>query len=188
MKSHLLSLATEFKSKCVSRSAPFLVVLLLATQTVAQKPVMRDSANQAGEVTGSPQIATAPSPPPPTEIFAPAPAQEEANLSSPQRIPFLALAAGQDSNQSSSQDAPALTTPTKSTVTKTKRPHHALGVTLAVVGVTALVAGVALYVGEQHAYCNSTSSGCNEAKDSGLALMPIGAGVAVTGFYLQFHR
>jgi hypothetical protein len=188
MRWHLLSRTAKFNSKCVSRSAPFLAVLLLAVQAVAQNPIIRSSTDQAQVATGSQQITAAPSTPLPTEISVPEPAQQEANLSSPPRIPFLALAAWQDSNQSSSQNAPATITPPKTMATKTKPPHHALGITLAVVGTTALVAGVALYAGEQHAYCNGTSSGCNEAKDSGLALMPIGAGVAAIGFYLQFHH
>jgi hypothetical protein len=64
-----------------------------------------------------------------------------------------------------------------------------LGVTLAVIGVTALVAGAVLYAGEKAvSVCNGASHGCNEARDSGLVLMPVGAGVAVLGFYLQFHK
>jgi len=185
MKSHLIPQITKFNSRWASRGVPILAALLVATQLTAQNPVSQDSANPDRPASGSQPIAAAPSAPPPIGISAPAPAQEEANLPSHEGIPFLAIAAGREIPQSSSQNAPATAT---STVTKTKPAHHGLGVTLAVVGTAALVSGVALYVGEQHAYCNSSSSGCNEAKNFGLALMPIGAGVAVTGFYLQFHR
>jgi hypothetical protein len=196
MESHLISQGTRFNSRCVSRSLPFLAVLLFAMQLAAQNPIIQDSADHAqvaapvaGQLaTGSQQIADPPLAPLPTWISTPAPAQEEANLSSPRRIPFLALAAGLDSSQSSSQSAPATVPPAKTTATGTKPAHHGLGVALAVVGTAALVAGVALYVGEQHAYCNSSSTGCNEAKDIGIALMPIGGGVAATGFYFEFHH
>jgi hypothetical protein len=84
---------------------------------------------------------------------------------------------------------PAPATATKTKARNTKPPHHALGVTLAVVGVTALVAGTVLFAGEKSiSVCNGSSTGCNEARDTGIALMPIGAGVAAVGFYFQFHR
>ncbi|MGA3032141.1 MAG: hypothetical protein ABSD70_02595 [Terracidiphilus sp.] len=189
MESHLLPQAVKFNSRCVSRGASSLAVFLLATQVVAQNPIIPDSVDQAPAATGLPQIAAAPFAPVPTEISAPASEQQEANLSSPQRIPFLALEAGQNTGQSSSQDAPAATTPTKTAATGTKPPHHGLGVALAIVGTTALVAGAVLLAGEKSiSVCNGSSSGCNEARDTGIALMPIGAAVAVTGFYLQFHR
>jgi hypothetical protein len=188
MESHLNAKVAKFSSRCISRSVPFLGVFLLTMQLAAQNQIIRGPADQTQLATGSQQIAAAPSAPPLPEISAPLPAQKDANLSSPKGIPFLALAAGQDSSQSSSQNAPATVPPTQTTVPRKKAAHHGLGVALAVIGTAALVSGVALYVGEQHAYCNSSSSGCNEAKDFGLALMPVGAGVAVTGFYLQFHR
>lgn len=188
MKSHPLSHVGKFTGRCVSRSAPFLAVLFLTAQVVAQNPIIPVSGDENGPATGSQQSLSAPSAPVPAEMSAPAPSQEVASLSNPQTIPFLALAAGQDSGQSSSQTMPAATTPTTK-ATNTKPPHHALGVTLAVVGVTALVAGAVLFAGEKSiSVCTPSSGGCNEARDAGIALMPIGAGVAVTGFYLQFHR
>ncbi len=194
MESNLISQATRFNSRCVSRRVPFLAVLLFAMQLAAQNSILRDSADQA-EVpaqvaTDSQQITDAPSAAPtPALVSAPEPAKEDANLSSPQKIPFLALAAGRDSSQSPSQNTPATVPPTKTTVTRTKPAHHGLGVALAVVGTAALVSGVALFVGEERfSYCNGSSSGCNEAKDIGIALIPIGAGVAATGFYFEFHR
>jgi hypothetical protein len=189
MKSHLLSQATKFSGRCVNRGAPFLAVFLLAVQVVAQNPIVPDVAVQAQVATGSEQNATASSAPPPIEISAPAPAEEQASLTRSQTIPFLALAAGQDGSQSSSQTTPTATTTTRTKARNTKSSHHALGVTLAVVGVTALVAGVVLFAGEKSiSICNGSSSGCNEARDTGIALIPIGAGVAATGFYFQFHR
>ena len=189
MKSHLLSRAARIKSRCVSRSAPFLAAFLVAMQVAAQNPIIPVSADQNEPVTESLETSAATSAPAPLEISAPAPAQEEASLSSPQTVPFFALAAGQDSGQSSSQTMPAATTTTMTKAKNTKPSHHALGVTLVVVGVTALVAGAVLFAGEKSdSFCNGTSSGCNEARDTGIALMPIGAAVAVTGFYFQFHR
>ncbi|MFZ1941559.1 MAG: hypothetical protein WBA18_17645 [Terracidiphilus sp.] len=192
MESYLLTRAAKFNRRCVNRSAPFLAVLVLAAQVVAQNPIIPVSADQNEPATGSPQTPAATYAPAPPEISAPAPAQEEASLVEPQAVPFLALAAGQDGGQSSSQTMPAaenVSNVTKGKATNTKPPHHALGVTLAVVGVTALVAGAVLFAGEKSiSVCNGASNGCNEARDTGTALMPIGAAVAVTGFYFQFHR
>ncbi len=192
MKSHLPSLAIGPRRRHFSRSAPLaaaslgLIPLLVTTQAVAQNRILGDSTSQ---VTGSQRVALAPSQPVLPEISAPAPALQKASLENPQRIPFLSLAVAQDSGQSSSQNAPVPAKLSKATPAKTKPQHHALGVTLAIVGTAALVAGVVLYAGEQSiSVCNGSSSGCNAAKDTGIALMPIGAGVAVTGLYLQFHH
>ena len=188
MQLHLFSQATSPGSRMVSRGAPFMAVFVLTAQVVAQNPVMPGSAGRLDAAISPAQTGTGSSSLQPTDIPAPLPVREEANLTSPQRIPFLALETGQNNGQSSSQSAPAATTQNTATTTKTKTSHHGLGVALAVVGTTALAAGILLYVGEQHAYCNSSSTGCNEAKDAGIALMPIGAGLAVTGFYFQFHH
>jgi hypothetical protein len=189
MQSHLLSQLRAVRRRSVSRSAPFLAVLLAAMQAVAQNPVIPNLADQTEPATGSLQTAAATSASASAEISVPVPAPEEANLAGPQTVPFLALAAGQDSGQSSSQTMPAAPTTTTTKAANTKPPHHALGVTLAVVGVTALVAGAVLVAGEKSiSVCNGGSGGCNEARDAGIALMPVGAGVAVLGFYLQFHR
>jgi hypothetical protein len=107
---------------------------------------------------------------------------------SPASNPFLALA--QDGGQSSSsQNLPSGGAPAKPPTAKTKSPHHGLGVALAIVGTAALVSGIALFATEQSiGFCSPSSHGCSEAKDAGLILMPVGAGIAITGFYLQFHR
>ena len=60
---------------------------------------------------------------------------------------------------------------------------------LAIAGITALAVGVAAYaLGNIDICSNEKSGGCNEARDAGLVLMPVGGGVAVTGFYLVFHH
>ena len=100
----------------------------------------------------------------------------------------MALNGSQSSSQDATQAPAATSSPAMTSAPKAKPSHHGLGVALAIVGTTAIFAGVVLYEGEQHAWCNSTSTGCTEARDTGIALMPIGGAVAVTGFYLVFHR
>jgi hypothetical protein len=191
MQSHLPSQSVRFSSRCVSRSAPFLAVFVLAAQVVAQGPIIRESTNQAEEVNGSQHLVSASSAISPTEIAAPAPAQEEANLTSLQTIPFLALAAGQDASQSSSQSATTTTT-TQTTTQKKKPAHRGLGIALVVVGTTALVVGAVGYAAftGPGTFCNGGggSGNCKTANNAALVLMPVGAGVAVTGFYFTFHR
>jgi hypothetical protein len=158
-----------------------LIALLVVTQAGAQDRIFGGSGGQDQVGVSSQQAAPS----------TPTSAQEEAKLASPQGIPFLALEAGQNGGGSSSQDGTqnAPVASGKTPAARTKPPHHALGVTLAIVGTTALVAGAVLFAGEKSiSVCNGASSGCNEARDTGIALMPIGAAVAVTGFYFQFHR
>ncbi len=118
---------------------------------------------------------------------------EEASLVSPTTNQFfsLALESGQSSSsqnlppENSSSTAP----PTQPRAMKTKPPHHGLGVALAIVGSAALAVGVAAYaLGNIDICSNEKSGGCHEARDAGLVLMPVGGGVAVTGFYLVFHH
>jgi hypothetical protein len=121
------------------------------------------------------------------------PSLEEASLVSPTSNQFfsLALEGGQSSSSQSllSQDSSSGAAPAQPRAVKTKSPHHGLGVALAIVGSAALVSGIALFATEQSiGVCGPSSHGCSEAKDAGLILMPVGAGVAITGFYLQFHR
>lgn len=199
MKLHLVSKAAGSGRRTVSRRATLvatalgMAALLATTPAVAQNPFFGGFAGPVQAGTGLEQAVAEPVAEPsmraPSQISAPAPAKEEVNLFRPQRAPFLVLEAEQETGQSSSQGVPVATDPPKSTATKTKPPHHALGMTLAVVGTTALVAGVVLLAGEHSiSVCNGASNGCNEARDAGLALIPVGAGVAVTGFYLQFHH
>jgi hypothetical protein len=118
---------------------------------------------------------------------------EEASLVSPTSNQFfsLALEGGQSSSsqnlppENSSSTAP----PAQPRTVKTKSPHHGLGVALAIVGSAALAVGVASYALSGIDICaNAKSGGCKEARDAGLVLMPVGGGVAFTGFYLVFHH
>jgi hypothetical protein len=113
---------------------------------------------------------------------------EEADLVSPAANPFLALT--QEGGQSSSsQNLPSGGAPAQPRAMKTKSPHHGLGVALAIVGSAALAVGVASYTLSGIDVCaNAKSGGCKEARDAGLVLMPVGGGVAFTGFYLVFHH
>ena len=149
---------------------------LASTQAISQNRLTRDAE-------APPQSAVAP-------IFAPVPTVEEADLVAPLPIPFSALEATQagspSSPESSSQSVPP---PPPPAAHKTKPPHHGLGVALAIVGSATLAVGIAAYaLGGIDICANDKSGGCKEARDAGLVLMPVGGGVAVTGFYLQFHR
>jgi hypothetical protein len=112
-----------------------------------------------------------------------------ASLVSPTSNQFfsLALEAGQSS---SSQNLPSQdSAPAQPRTVKTKSPHHGLGVALAIVGSAALAVGVAAYAISGIDICaNDKSGGCKETRDAGLVLMPVGGGVAFTGFYLVFHH
>ncbi|MGO9325723.1 MAG: hypothetical protein ACLP07_14285 [Terracidiphilus sp.] len=185
MQSHRLRLKAVFDHANAGRSSTVLALIfglaavLFATQAISQTRLNRDTESP-------PQSAAA-------AISAPVPTVEEADLAASLPIPFSALAAteagNQSSSESSSQSVPPPPPPTKPTLSKVKPPHHTLGVILALVGTTAFAAGIALYAGEQSIdLCNGASHGCNEARDAGLVLMPVGAGVAVTGFYFTFHR
>jgi hypothetical protein len=158
-------------------------MFVLAAQVVAQNPIPI-AADRPDAVTDTPQIAAAAYTPALQQISAPTPARQEANLKSLQGTLYLALPGAQNSGQNSSQETPAAATPAQPKTAKANTPHHGLGLALVIVGTTALAAGIALYEGEQHAYCNGSSTGCSEARDTGIALMPIGAGVAVTGIAL----
>ena len=189
MKQHFPSRVIVPRRSYVNPSTTFkaaslgMIALLVTTQAGAEGRTFGGSGGQDQVTAGSRQVAPAPS--------TPAPAQEEAKLESPQGIPFLALEAGQNGGGSSSQDGTqnAPVASGKTPAARTKPPHHALGVTLAIVGTEALVSGAVLFAGENSiSICNGSSKGCSEARDTGIALMPIGGAVAVTGFYLQFHR
>ncbi len=187
--------------------------LFVASQSMAQSRFDRgiadhtadriaDSAQDAASAT--PQTSGALATPAETEIStsvpeapipgAPVPSSEEASLVSP--AGNLSLLLAQDGGQSSSsqnlpsgQNVPSGAAPVQRKAAKTKPPHHGLGVALAIVGSAALGVGVAAYAISGIDICaNAKSGGCKETRDAGLILMPVGAGVAITGFYLQFHR
>jgi hypothetical protein len=119
---------------------------------------------------------------------APVSSLEEDSLVSPTANLFLSLAQ-ENGQSSSSQNLPSGAPPPQPRGVKTKSPHHGLGVALAIVGSAALAVGVASYaLGGADICSNEKSGGCKEARDAGLVLMPVGGGVAFTGFYLVFHH
>jgi hypothetical protein len=174
-----------------------------ASQAAAQSRFDRDGADHIARPAqdasaAMPQTSVAIETPADTDVLtsvpeAPVPNLEEATLVSPTSNQFfsLALEGGQSSSsqnlppENSSSGAP----PAQPRAGKTKSPHHGLGVALAIVGSAALAVGVAAYaLGGMDICANDKSGGCKEARDAGLVLMPVGGGVAVTGFYLIFHH
>ncbi len=163
--------------------------LLAASQSAAQTQIARDIGGPARDSANElPLLNSAPAAPAETDISAPVPRLEEASLVSPAANPFFSLAL--DGGQSSSsQSATSIGSPAKPPAAKTKPPHHGLGVAMAIVGTATLAVGIAAYaLGGIDICANDNSGGCKEARDAGLVLMPVGGGVAITGFYLQFHR
>jgi len=163
--------------------------LFAAGQSVAQSRIARDIAGPAKDAAHDPsQVSPTSATPANTDLSAPVPRLEEADLVSPAASPFLSLA--QEGGQSSSsQSSSSVSSPAKPGAAKTKPPHHGLGVALAIVGTATLAVGIAAYaLGGIDICANDRSGGCKEARDAGLVLMPVGAGVAATGFYFTFHR
>ncbi len=163
--------------------------LFTASQSAAQMRIARDIPEPArNTATATPKTSAAFATLADAGVAAPVPNMEEASLVSPAANPFSSLE--QDSGQSSSsQSSPSAAAPAKPAATKTKPPHHALGIALAALGTTALALGAVAYgFGRTDICANEHSGGCNEARDAGLVLMPVGGAVAVTGFYFQFHR
>ena len=171
-----------------------------ASQAAAQSRFDRDVADRGAAdsaedaVTATPQTNAAVATPEDTDMLnsvpeAPVTQLEMASLVSPTSNQFfsLALEAGQSS---SSQNLPSQdSAPAQPRTVKTKSPHHGLGVALAIVGSAALAVGVAAYAISGIDICaNDKSGGCKETRDAGLVLMPVGGGVAFTGFYLVFHH
>lgn len=183
MNQHPAFPAPALRSRSSSRGTPArlgaltLAVLFTTSQILAQGPLT----SHTGEVQPA---ATAP--PPATGLSAPVPNLEEVSLAKPSSDSLFALPAIQEPSQSSSSAmSNTLSTPTTA---KTKPPHHGLGVALSDIGIGALVTGVILYAGESHFCGNSTIKDCTSAKDAGLALMPAGGALMVTGFYFRFHK
>jgi hypothetical protein len=171
-----------------------------AAQSLFDRGIADHSTKPAQDaVAVTPQTSAAVATPADTDILtsvpeAPVPSLEEASLVSPTADMFLSLA--QENGQSSSsqtlpsgQNLPSGGAPAQPRAVKTKSPHHGLGVALAIVGSAALVVGVAAYAISGIDICaNAKSGGCKETRDAGLVLMPVGGGVAFTGFYLVFHH
>jgi hypothetical protein len=163
--------------------------LFAASQCAAQSQIARDIADPAQDAAdGIPLVNYAPATPAKTDISAPIPRLEEASLVNPAANSFFSLA--QEGGQSpSSQSSSSAASPAKPPAAKTKSPHHGLGVALAIVGTAPLAVGIAAYaLGGIDICANDRSGGCKEARDAGLVLMPVGAGVAATGFYFTFRR
>ena len=186
----VLDHANVIRNFAVQKVIFSLIAVLATKQAISQNRLTRDvgAGSQGSIATG--QVTAVPLIQAETELSAPVPTVEEADQATPLAIPFSTLAVSQAGSQgtseSSSQNAPAPTTPA---ATKAKPRHHALGVTLAILGTTSLVLGATAYTFGQGDLCkNEKSGGCKEARDAGLVMMPVGAGVAVTGFYLVFHH
>jgi hypothetical protein len=163
--------------------------LFAANQSAAQSRIGRDiGGSEQDAANANPLVSSASATPAETDISAPVPRLDEAGLVSPVASPFLSLA--QNGGQSSSsQSSSSIGGPAKSPAAKTKPPHHGLGVALAIVGSATLAVGIAAYaLGGIDICANEQSGGCKEARDAGLVLMPVGAGVAATGFYFTFHH
>jgi hypothetical protein len=185
----VLDYAVIGRSSFVSAALFGLAAVLLATQATSQTRLTRDF-DAPPQRAAADETPDAPSFQAGASLSAPVPTVEEADLASPLPISLSALAAAQASNQSpsesSSQSLPAPTTPAAA---KIKPQHHGLGVALAIVGTATLAVGIAAYaLGGADICANEKSGGCKEARDAGLVLMPVGGGVAVTGFYFTFHR
>ena len=169
-----------------------MVAFIVSTQAEARSQILGDSTGQSRERIDGPQSASSSVTTGLKLISAPVPTQQETIPLGWKEIPFHFLDVAPNGEQTSSQVATqtsaASSNSRMSPVFKAKPTQRALGLALAIAGTTALATGVTLYVGEQHAYCNNSSKGCNEAKDTGIALMPTGASVAAIGFYLRFHR
>jgi hypothetical protein len=188
----------------IGRSTSFLAAsigiaaFLFTGQSICQTRIAGRSAGQAQAMTAFEQAMAQLSAEVETEISAPTPQVEEANLAKPPASLSLWMkgrgqASSQSSSlsgiQSSSQDSATAATSTKAAATKTKPPHRELGIALAAVGTTALVVGVVAFAASRFDICaNEHSGGCQQARDAGLILMPVGGAVAITGFYFQFHR
>ena len=183
--------ALFFASQCASKAA---------AQSRFDRGIDDNIVKQAQDaVSATPQTSAAVATPEDTDMLnwvpeapvpnAPVTQLEMASLVSPTSNQFfsLALEAGRSS---SSQNLPSQdSAPAQPRTVKTKSPHHGLGVALAIVGSAALAVGVAAYAISGIDICaNDKSGGCKETRDAGLVLMPVGGGVAFTGFYLVFHH
>jgi hypothetical protein len=202
MEFHSVSSAARLNRESAGRGAVLLAAwfgiaaLLFTGEGIGQTRIAGKIADQTPPVASFEQVTSTTSGEPLTEISAPSAQAEEASLAKPSALLFLSAEAqngGQSSSQSgtqsSSQDASAAAASTKAAAAKIKPPHHGLGIALAALGTTALVLGAVSYsLGHIDICSNEHSGGCGEARDAGLVLMPAGAAVAITGFYLQFHR
>jgi hypothetical protein len=176
---------------CLSIVATWLAfaAVFAASQSVAQSQIARDISGPAQDsANATVLVSSASAAPAETDISAPFPRLEEASLANPAANSLFSLAQN-GGESSSSQSSPSAGGPAKRPTAKTKPPHHGLGVALAIVGTATLAVGIAAYaLGGINICANGQSLGCREARDAGLVMMPVGAGVAATGFYFTFRR
>jgi len=192
MKLHLPFCSTRPSSGdtrlCLSIVATWFAcaALVAASQSAAQSQIARDIGGSAQDAANDPPLVSSATPAD-TDISAPVPRLEEASLVNPAANSLFSLA--QDGGQSSSSQSSSTSSPVKPRAAKTKPPHRGLGIALATVGTVALAVGIASYaLGGIDICSNEKSGGCKEARDAGLVLMPVGAGVAATGFYFTFRH
>jgi len=180
MKLHPVASALPmFLSAVRAVVATALMALLISNQAAAQGPY----SNLSDKSTPGPQATAAQ---PTTDVEAPTPAMAQPAPPKPTADALFALATAQDGAQSSSLANGETAAPAKPA--KIQPPHHTLGRVMSDVGIGLLATGIILYAGESH-YCgSSTISDCSTARNAGLALMPAGGAMMVTGFYLRFHR
>jgi hypothetical protein len=168
-------------------------VVFTASQVPAQGPMDRGTTGEAQAASvqattgsqGSPDsVAKAEN----ADFSAPVPNIEEATLVKPSPSSLDSLFSNLDAQDNGQSSSPTPTT--KAKAANTKPPHHGLGVALAITGTVALALGVVLVAGtDSISLCsNEHSGGCGEARTGGYVAIGGGAAIAVTGFYLQFHR
>lgn len=191
MEPHPISQSIQLRHKCSGHGKSAiaatltLAALLAASPAAAQNRIFRDSADLIQPEASVQLAALSDNETASKQISAPETGLEDTSLVRPQLIPFLSLEAAQDSGQSSSQTGVMTPTSAQTKATKPKPPHRALGIALAVVGTTTLAVGIALDRLSDTAVCGGGETECRHV---GIALMPVGGAVAVTGFYFTFHR
>jgi len=194
VRSHSVSHVSAHWRKLPARLVALAVtVVFTASQVPAQGPMDRETTDQvqAASVqatTGSQGRPDSAAKPEDTDFSAPVPNIEEAALvktSSSSLDSLFSSMGAQDNGQSSSP-----TPTTKAKAANTKSPHHGLGVALAISGTVILALGVVLAAGADSidVCSNEHTGGCQEARTGGYVAIGGGAAIAVTGFYLQFHR
>jgi len=189
VKPSLVSYSNRISHKALCRSMPVrlaalgLAVAFTASQNPAQNLRGSDSAAPAQAATNS---HTVPAGTATSDVSAPVPNLQEATVVKPFSDSLFSLAAAQDGQSSSSSASNVMAAPAAK---KPNPPHHALGRALSDIGIGALASGIILFAAESH-YCGSNTkpTDCSEARDAGIALMPAGGALMVTGFVLRFHR
>lgn len=195
MRSHSVSHASALWRRLPVRLVALAVtVVFTAIQVPAQGAMDREITDQAQVASfqattgsqGSPDSAAKAED---TDFSAPVPnIIEEATLLRPSSSSLDSLFSNMRAQDNGPSSSPASTT--KAKAANTKPSHHGLGVALAITGTVVLALGVVLAAGaDSISVCgNEHSGGCQEARTGGYVAIGGGAAIAVTGFYLQFHR